>query len=50
MVYDLVYDQNPGHVPPHPIGMPYMALTRDLNVRTVNLTVALAEWRQLLSA
>ena len=25
----MVYDQNPGHVPPRPLGIPYMSLTCD---------------------
>ena len=36
MVYDLVYDQNSGHVPPHPLAMPYMSLTCDWVLGIVN--------------
>ena len=36
MVYGLVYDQNPGHVPPRPLGIPYIALTCDWDLSIVN--------------
>jgi len=36
MVYGLVYDQNPLHVPPHPLGIPYIALTCDRDLSIVN--------------
>ena len=39
MVYGLVYDQNPGHVPPHPLGIPYMSLTCDWEARFDTLAV-----------
>ena len=29
LVYGLVYGSYPLHVPPHPLGMPYMTLIRD---------------------
>jgi hypothetical protein len=32
----LVYGYYPMHVPPHPLGMPYMTLTRDWYYRFVN--------------
>jgi len=37
MVYGLVYDQNPLHVPPRPLGIPYIALTCDWDLSIVNL-------------
>ena len=36
MVYGLVYDQNPLHVPPQPLGIPYIALTCDWVLGIVN--------------
>ena len=36
MVYGLVYDKNPLHVPARPLGMPYMSLTCDWWLEFVN--------------
>ena len=43
LVYGLVYGY-PMHVPPHPLWVPYIGLTRDGGVIHVNLT-SLAHWQ-----